>query len=342
MGDLFGGGGSTTKVQIPTWIQEPMQRGIARAEQMAQMGYQPYYGPEVAAFSPMQTAAMQSAADAATAFGMAPQMNVMASIPTPTEYVGGVRGYGSGDIFEQSVNEFQKRQPEQNQIYSNLFTGPRVNAIDYGQDTDQRPVMTDPYNQNLYLTGPEVNYANQVQAQRPTPGLLSELPRAPMQEFQPQMPVTDGGGFGMQGTFNNQGDLIYSNQMFSDPGNRFTYGDQTVYQPQQQTYGQTYYNPEVYYGQQAQVFGQGQQGNLGFTPGTNANLNPQTISTPDQSQAAAIDFWNQTQAALDTGDLSTAMKFYDQYQAITGTKEPMYGLSALDSTKYNQVRFGNG
>ena len=132
MGDLFGGGGSTTKVEIPSWLQEPMQRGIARAEQVARMGYQPYYGPEVAAFSPMQEQAMQSQYDAAAAFGMAPMGgDAMAGMPAPTEFAGGIRGYGSGDIFEQSVNEFQKRQPEQAAIYNQQFVGPDVGNQDF-------------------------------------------------------------------------------------------------------------------------------------------------------------------------------------------------------------------
>ena len=136
------GGGSSTSVQIPQWIQDPMQRGISRAEDMSRMGYQPYYGPEVAAFSPMQVAAMQSSADAASAFGLAPQMDVSAGIPTPTEYVGGVRGYGSGDIFEQSLNEFNKRQPDQAAIYNSLFAGPDVGRVDYGDNYGiTRPVM---------------------------------------------------------------------------------------------------------------------------------------------------------------------------------------------------------
>lgn len=140
MGDLFGGGGSTTEVKIPTWIQEPMQRGIARAEQIAQMGYQPYYGPEVAAFTPMQQQAMQSQYDAAAAFGMAPMGgDAMAGMPTPTEFTGGLLGYSSGDLFEQSVNEFQKRQPNQAAIYNSQFVGPDVSNPNFYPPGNQPP-----------------------------------------------------------------------------------------------------------------------------------------------------------------------------------------------------------
>lgn len=137
------GGSQSSKVEIPKWIEDPAIRNIARAEQVARMGYQPYYGPEVAAFSPMQEQAMQSQYDAAAAFGMAPMGgDAMAGMPTPTEFAGGVRGYGSGDIFEQSVNEFQKRQPEQAAIYNQQFVGPDVNPINYdNNNNNNRPVM---------------------------------------------------------------------------------------------------------------------------------------------------------------------------------------------------------
>lgn len=122
------GGSQTSKVQIPKEFLDPAVRNIARSEQMAQMGYMPYYGPEVAAFTPMQEQAMQSQYDAAAAFGMVPQGgSAMAGIPQATEYAGGIRGYGSGDLFEQSINEFQKRQPEQAAIYNSLFVGPDGN-----------------------------------------------------------------------------------------------------------------------------------------------------------------------------------------------------------------------
>ena len=135
------GGSQTSKVQIPKEFLDPAVRNINRAEQMASMGYQPYYGPEVAAFTPLQEQAMQSQYNAAAAFGMVPQGgNALAGIPQATEYAGGIRGYGSGDLFEQSINEFQKRQPAQAAIYNSLFVGPDG---DYSPPRDPgRPVMS--------------------------------------------------------------------------------------------------------------------------------------------------------------------------------------------------------
>jgi hypothetical protein len=136
------GGSQSSKVEIPSWVEQPAIRNINRAEDVARMGYQPYYGPEVAAFTPMQQQAMQSQYDAASAFGMAPMGgDAMAGMPAPTEYAGGVMGYGSGDIFEQSVNEFQKRQPDQAAIYNQQFVGPDVGNQDFYAPRNQFPIM---------------------------------------------------------------------------------------------------------------------------------------------------------------------------------------------------------
>lgn len=67
------GGSTTSQTQIPDWIAEPAQRNIARAEEAQQIGYMPYTGPEVAAFSPTETALMESRGRTAEGFGIVPQ-----------------------------------------------------------------------------------------------------------------------------------------------------------------------------------------------------------------------------------------------------------------------------
>jgi len=118
------GGSQKSKVEIPDFIMDPARRNINRAEALAQVGYIPYYGPEVAALSPMQLGAMQSTADAATAFGLAPQMDVAASLPQAQDFGGGMMGYGSGDLFQNSVNQFAANNPAQYAQFSSQFTGP--------------------------------------------------------------------------------------------------------------------------------------------------------------------------------------------------------------------------
>lgn len=119
------GGGETQKTEIPDWLKQPAMRNIARAEQLAQTGYMPYYGPDVAAFTPMQEAAMQSTADAGAAFGLVPQgMNAMAGMPEAQTFDGGLRGYSSGGLFEQAQAELARRRPGQAQAYNQLFIDP--------------------------------------------------------------------------------------------------------------------------------------------------------------------------------------------------------------------------
>ena len=196
------GGSQSSKVEIPKWIEDPTIRNIARAEQVSKMGYQPYYGPEVAAFSPMQEQAMQSQYDAAAAFGMAPMGgDAMAGMPTPTEFAGGVRGYGSGDIFEQSVNEFQKRQPQQAAIYNQQFVGPDVGGQDFYPQTPQFPYGGLPPGYNPPLGGnPMSSNSNQgVSGYTPYggPGQFTDYSNqnSTFNPFSGQdIPVTAGGG----------------------------------------------------------------------------------------------------------------------------------------------------
>jgi hypothetical protein len=63
---LFGGSSNqpavtTTKQEIPSWIQQPIQENIQLAGQLAARPYEAYQAPTVAGFSPMQQAAQQYA-----------------------------------------------------------------------------------------------------------------------------------------------------------------------------------------------------------------------------------------------------------------------------------------
>lgn len=120
-----GKGGSTTSVQeIPDWIKEPSIRNIRRAEQAQQIGYQPYYGLDVAAFNPTQEAAMQMNLDTARAFGMMPQgyQDLTATQGMPqAQNVGGMMGYSSSPLYEQAVAAAAQADPRQAEIYNSLF-----------------------------------------------------------------------------------------------------------------------------------------------------------------------------------------------------------------------------
>ena len=155
------GGSQSTKAEIPPWAEAAMKQNLSRARDMAQIGYQGYHGPDVAAFSPMQELGMQSSYDAAAAYGLAPQGgNAMAGMPQAQEFEGGIRGYSSGDLYEQARAEFESRNPAQAQQYNQLFvpTGNQENA----QQQAYGIPYTDAYgNQQIYRHGqydPSTNY----------------------------------------------------------------------------------------------------------------------------------------------------------------------------------------
>ena len=77
-----GKGGSTTSAQqIPEWLEGPAKANLEKARLAGEIGYMPYYGPDVAALSPMQKSAMQNTTGAMSAFGMAP-----AEAPAEAQY----------------------------------------------------------------------------------------------------------------------------------------------------------------------------------------------------------------------------------------------------------------
>lgn len=119
------GGSQTTKTEIPKWIEEPATRNLARAEQAQQIGYQPYYGPDVAAFNPTQQAAMQSNIGAAEAFGLiAPgSLTALQGMPAPTTFADGTQGYSSAPLYEQALAEYQRQNPASAAQYNKLFVG---------------------------------------------------------------------------------------------------------------------------------------------------------------------------------------------------------------------------
>jgi len=124
------GGSQTTQVEIPRYIEDASRANIAQGKEISQIGYTPYYGPDVAAFTPMQAAAMQSAANFGSAFGMMPQMDAMAGMPQAQTFEGGLRGYSSAPLYEQAVAELKARRPGQAALIEKQFINP------YGTGTD--------------------------------------------------------------------------------------------------------------------------------------------------------------------------------------------------------------
>lgn len=122
------GGSSTTSVQIPAWLENAAQQNLARADRVAQIGYTPYFGPDVAAFTPMQEAAMNNTNQAALSFGMAAPTSAMAGIPAAQTFAGGVQGYSSAPLYQQSVEALRTNAPGQYDAMRQMFIDPITGA----------------------------------------------------------------------------------------------------------------------------------------------------------------------------------------------------------------------
>jgi len=113
------GGSTSTEVSIPAWLEDAAKSGLARGQQAAGIGYVPYRGPDVAALTPLQEAAMFNTGQAASAFGLAPSPIPSAGMPTVQTFADGTRGYSSAPLYDQAVNELKMRDPVQ---YAKLMT----------------------------------------------------------------------------------------------------------------------------------------------------------------------------------------------------------------------------
>ena len=134
-----GKGGSTTSAQqIPEWLEGPAKANLEKARLAGEIGYMPYYGPEVAALSPMQQSAMQNTTGAMSAFGMAPAGAQYQSSLPPTTTMGGVTGYSSGNLYDQAVAELARRNHAQADRYMRAMASSTSDANQGSTQTDPR------------------------------------------------------------------------------------------------------------------------------------------------------------------------------------------------------------
>ena len=138
---MSGGGGkgggktTTTETTVPNWIRDPAARNLQRAEAVQQLEYMPYYGPQVAAFTDTQNAAMNNNIETAKAFGLLdPNSSLTATsgMPTPTTYDNGMRGYSSIPLYDQALAELTASNPDNMAAYNSLF-GNQVAPINFGR-----------------------------------------------------------------------------------------------------------------------------------------------------------------------------------------------------------------
>jgi hypothetical protein len=136
MGGGGGKGGSqsqTSEVRMPKEIEAAAKDNLKIADEVAKIGYVPYSGPTVAAFTPNQMAAMQNTQGAASAFNMggagaqAKKSGVdpftgMAMDPTLT---GGVLGYSPKGIYDAAKGQIPEAQRK---MIDSFFINPQTGA----------------------------------------------------------------------------------------------------------------------------------------------------------------------------------------------------------------------
>ena len=115
------GGSSTTKVEIPKYLEDASRENLREAKQVSRIGYVPKYGPQVAAFNDAQIAARQNVNDMAAAFGMQGAGDFQ--MPEAVE-VDGVRGYETIGLYEQALEEMKAARPGQFEAITSRFIDP--------------------------------------------------------------------------------------------------------------------------------------------------------------------------------------------------------------------------
>lgn len=124
------GGSQTTRVQLPQFIESAAERAVQRGEDVGRIGFVPFTGPDVAAFTPQQEAAFAGTNQAASAFGL-PSMQGT-GLPQPETFAGGVRGFSSAPLFEQALAELQATRPGQFDAINSFFIDPVTGALPAG------------------------------------------------------------------------------------------------------------------------------------------------------------------------------------------------------------------
>ena len=134
------GGSKTTETTIPNWIKDPAVRNLQRAEDVQRIEYMPYYGADVAAFNPMQNAAMNNNISTAQSFGLLDPNSTLTAesgMPTPTDF-DGFSGYSSQPMYESALAEMKAKQPDASAQYDALFGAPAMAQLNASRNADAR------------------------------------------------------------------------------------------------------------------------------------------------------------------------------------------------------------
>ncbi len=123
------GGTTTSKVEIPEYLEDASKRNLEKADQISRLGYVPYYGPDVASFNPTQESAFQNTNDMAGAFGTNVPTSSTARMPEAQTFAGGIQGYSSAPMFEESLATLEANRPGQYNAMTEMFIDPQTGLM---------------------------------------------------------------------------------------------------------------------------------------------------------------------------------------------------------------------
>jgi len=156
------GGSTSSSVQIPQWAEDAARANLARADQLAQIGFVPETAalPTIAAFSPAQEAAFQGTNLMASAFGM--PVAAGTGMPAPTEYAGGIRGYSAAPLYEAAIADLAASRPGQYAALQAPFIDPFTGAAPgapFGAAIAPAAAAAPTMGQQMYGGGSDDNYS---------------------------------------------------------------------------------------------------------------------------------------------------------------------------------------
>lgn len=106
------GSRSTQETKIPAYIEEAGKKALERAQQIQDLGYVPYMGPEIAEISETERALNRNVGAMASAFGLEGPAPLTMGDAAVTS-AGGVSGYSSYPAYMSALQRLQEQRPEQ-------------------------------------------------------------------------------------------------------------------------------------------------------------------------------------------------------------------------------------
>ena len=106
----------TATQTIPAEVTAANAAMLARGQKLADLGYIPYMGVDVAGINPAERAAIENVGQMASAFGLSAPAALDIGMPEIT--TGGMTGYSGFPIYEGALERFRETRPDQYEAYA--------------------------------------------------------------------------------------------------------------------------------------------------------------------------------------------------------------------------------